>query len=320
MLSNNTPRKNIKSKATRDGFGDGLLELGKKNKAVVVVSADLAESCRLHHFAKKYPPRFVEVGVAEQNMMGVAAGLALSDKIPFAASFGAFSPGRNFDQIRVSVAYSKINVKIVASHTGLSVGPDGASHQMLEDIALMRVLPNMTVIAPGDYYETKKATLAAAQIKGPVYLRFARQASPIFTTAGSKFKIGQANILLAGQDATLIGCGPILYEALVAAQELKKNKINLEVINCHTIKPLDKTTILRSLKKTKKLITLEDHQIAGGLGSAIVEMLAVNYPVPTKMIGVQDSFGESGTTEELWDKYKLSHPHIIQAVLKLIKK
>lgn len=313
------PNRTIQLKATRDGFGDGLLELGKKNPAIVVVSADLAESCRVHHFAKKYPQRFVEVGVAEQNMMGVATGLALAGKVPFVASFGAFSPGRNWDQLRVSVCYSNANVKIIASHTGLSVGADGASHQMLEDIALTRCLPNLTVIAPADYLETKKATIAAAKMKGPVYIRFARQASPIFTAVKSDFKIGKADILLAGKSATLVGCGPILYEALLAAKELKKKKIDLEIINCHTIKPLDKITILRSVKKTKKLITLEDHQVAGGLGSAIVEMLAENYPVPTEMIGVQDSFGESGSTEELWDKYKLSHPHIIQTVLKLVK-
>ncbi|MCD4760397.1 transketolase family protein, partial [bacterium] len=258
---------------------------------------------------------------AEQNMMGVAAGLALSGKTAFAASFGVFSPGRNWDQLRVSVCYSQANVKIIASHTGLSVGADGASHQALEDIAITRCLPNLTVIAPGDYLETKKATIEAAKTQGPVYLRFARQASPIFTTTSSTFKIGKANILLPGKDITIIGCGPILYEALLAAKELKKKKINLEVINCHTIKPLDKTTILRSVKKTGRLITLEDHQIMGGLGSAVVEMLAESSsarPVPTKMIGVRDSFGGSGKQDELWDKFKMSHPHIIKAVLKLI--
>lgn len=320
MLSKNLYNKNIKMKSTRDGFGDGMLKLGQSNDDVVVVSADLAESVRVDKFAKKYPRRFVEVGVAEQNMMGVAAGLALSGKIPFAASFGAFSPGRNWDQLRVSVCYSKANVKIAASHTGLSVGPDGASHQMLEDIAITRALPNLVVIAPGDYLETKKATIAAAKHKGPVYLRFARQNSPIFTTPGAPFKIGKANVLLSGKDVTLVGCGPILYEALLAAKELKKKKINLEVINLHTIKPLDKATILRSVKKTKKLVTLEDHQVMGGLGSAVTEMLSENHPVPTQMIGVRDSFGASAKGDELWEKHKLTHPHIIKEVLKLVKK
>ncbi|PLX24920.1 transketolase [Candidatus Parcubacteria bacterium] len=320
MLSKNIYEKNIKTKSTRDGFGEAILELGKKNKDVVVVSADLAESTRVHNFAKKYPNRFFEVGVAEQNAMGIAAGLALADKIPYIASFGVFSPGRNWDQLRVSVAYSKANVKIAASHTGLSVGQDGASHQALEDIAIVRTLPNMTIIVPCDYNETKKATIAAAKIKGPTYLRFGRPASPIMTTKASKFEIGKANVLLKGSDITIVASGPILYEALLAAKELKNKKIKAEIINLHTIKPLDKSTILRSVKKTKKLVTVEDHQIAGGMGSTVVEMLSENFPVPTQMIGVRDSFGESGKPEELWDKYGLSYPHIIKAVLKLIKK
>ena len=252
--------------------------------------------------------------------MGIAAGLALSDKIPYVASFAVFSPGRNWDQLRISVALSQANVKIASSHAGLSVGPDGASHQALEDIAIVRTLPNMTVVVPCDYTQTKKATLESAKIKGPVYLRLGRPASPIITTKSSAFKIGVADVLLKGSDITIVACGPILYEALLAAKELQKRKIKAEVINLHTIKPLDKTTILRSVKKTKKLITVEDHQVAGGMGSAIVEMLAENYPVPTQMIGVRDSFGESGEPQELWDKYGLSHPHIIEAALKLIKK
>ncbi|MBU1202654.1 transketolase family protein [Patescibacteria group bacterium] len=319
-MPNKYIEKNIKQKSTRDGFGDGILELGKKNKDVIVVSADLAESTRVDKFAKKYPNRFVEVGVAEQNMMGVAAGLSFSDKIVYATSFGVFNPGRNWDQIRVSVAYSKANVKIIASHTGLSVGEDGASHQALEDIALMRVLPNITVLAPADYNETKKATIMAAKIKGPVYIRFARQASAEITSNNPPFKIGRANILKTGKDLTIVGCGPILEEALLAEKELKKKNISVEIINCHTIKPLDKATILRSVKKTKHLITVEDHQVAGGMGSAIVEMLAENFPVPTMMIGVRDSFGESGEPKDLWDKYGLSYPNIVNAALKILKK
>lgn len=311
---------NIKLKSTRDGFGEALIELGKKNKEVVVVSADLAESTRIHYFAKRYPGRFVEVGVAEQNMMGVATGLALEGKIPFATSFGVFSPGRNWDQLRVSVCYSKANVKIIASHTGLSVGPDGASHQALEDIAITRCLPNLVVLAPADFNETKQATLAAAKHQGPVYIRFARQASPVFTLASTSFKIGQAQVLTSGQDITIIGVGPILYEAILAARELAKKGIKVEVINCASIKPLDKKTILRSVKKTGAVITLEDHQAMGGLGSAIAELLSENLPTPMKLMGVDDQFGRSGQAEELWQKYKLSHTYIIQNVLELLKK
>lgn len=307
-------------KSTRDGFGEAMLELGKKNKDVVVVSADLAESTRVDKFAKKYPSRFIEVGVAEQNAMGVATGLALSGKIPYVASFGVFSPGRNWDQLRVSVCYTNANVKIIGSHTGLSVGEDGASHQALEDIAITRVLPNMTVLAPADFIETKKATLAAAKINGPVYIRFARQNSPLINTTKTPFSIGKANILRSGTDITIVACGPVIAEALKAANTLEKEKIKVEIINSHTIKPLDKQTILKSVKKTKKLITLEDHQIAGGLGSAVVEMLAGEYPVPTIMLGVNNTFGESGKPDELWEKYGLSDGHVMSAVKKLIKK
>lgn len=312
------PNNNSKNKSTRDGFGEALLELGKKNKDVVVVSADLAESTRVHHFAKRYPERFVEVGVAEQNMMGVAAGLAWEGKIPFTASFGAFSPARNWDQLRISVCYSNNNVKIVATHTGLSVGPDGASHQMLEDIAITRCLPNLVVLAPADFNETKLATLAAAKHLGPVYMRLTRPNSPIFTNG--QFAIGQAQILVPGQNMTIIGAGPILYEALLAAHELAKQKIKVEVINCASIKPLDKNTILRSVKKTKRVITLEDHQVMGGLGSAIAELLSEYLPVPIKMIGVRDQFGRSGQAEELWNKYEMTHPYIIKNILALLKK
>ena len=306
--------------STRDGFGDAILALGQKNKNVVVVSADLAESTRVDKFGQKFPERFFEVGVAEQNMAGIAAGLALAGKIPFIASFGVFSPGRNWDQIRVSIAYSQANVKIIASHTGLSVGEDGASHQALEDIAIMRSLPNIIVLAPADYYQTKKATLEAAKIKGPVYIRFARQASPLLTNEKSPFQIGKAQIMCPGQDLTIIGCGPILAEALIAVDKLKEKNIKVELINCHTIKPLDKNTILKSVRKTGRLITIEDHQKAGGLGSAIAEMLAENYPLPMELIGVNDTFGESGKPKELWDKYGLSSSYIVNAALKILKK
>jgi transketolase len=310
--------KNTKLKSTRDGFGEAMLELGKKNKEVVAVSADLAESTRLHHFAQKYPSRFIEVGVAEQNMIGIAAGLALEGKIPFAASFGVFSPGRSWDQLRVSVCYSNANVKIIGSHTGLSVGPDGASHQALEDIAITRCLPNLVVLAPADFNETKLATIAAAKYSGPVYIRFARQAGP--DIGNGKFAIGKAQILMPGKDITLIGCGPILEEALIAARELAKKNIQLEVINSASIKPLDKKTILTSVKKTGQVITLEDHQVAGGLGSAIAELLSENLPKPIKMIGVRDQFGRSGKAEQLWEKYQMTSPYIIKEALNLLKK
>ena len=306
-------------KSTRDAYGETLLTLAKTNKDIVVISADLAESTRINKFAKKYPRRFFEVGVAEQNMLGIAAGLASAGKIAFASSFASFSPGRNWDQLRVSICYSKINVKIVSTHSGLAVGADGATHQALEDIAITRVLPNIIIIAPIDYEETKKATKAITKINKPVYLRLTRQNSPLITTNKTPFQIGKANILQNGKDITLIGCGPILYEALIAAKKLKKQNISVEIINLHTIKPLDIATIIRSVKKTKKLITLEEHQVAGGLGSAVVEMLAQKYPVPTKMIGVQDAFGESGQADKLWKKYKLNHENIEQTILTMLK-
>ncbi len=311
------PNKEYKS--TRDAYGEALLNLAKNNKNIVVVSADLAESTRVQNFAKKYPERFFEVGVAEQNMLGVASGLSLAGKTVFASSFAVFSPGRNWDQLRISVCYSQANVKIVSTHAGLSVGEDGASHQALEDIAITRVLPNIIVISPLDYEETKKAVAAISKIKNPVYLRLHRQNSAQITEQKSPFQIGKANILQAGKDITLVGCGPILNEAIITAQNLKNKKISVEIINCHTIKPLDQKTILKSLQKTKKLITLEEHQIAGGLGSAILEQVASHYPVPVKMIGVQDSFGESGKPEELWHKYKIDNHYIFQEIIKMIK-
>lgn len=310
--------KKIQTKATRDGFGQAILDLAKKNKDIVVVSADLAESTRVHHFAKAYPKRFIEVGVAEQNMMGIAAGLSFEDKIPFITSFGVFSPGRNWDQLRVSVCYSNANVKIIASHTGLSVGEDGASHQALEDIAITRCLPNLVVLAPADFNETKLATKAALEHQGPVYIRFARQSSPIFTK--DKFKIGKAQTLISGKDITIVGIGPLLYEAILAAQELAKKGIKVEIINSASIKPLDEKTILNSVKKTGKVITLEDHQKIGGLGSAVAELLSEKLPRPLKRMGVDDSFGESGTVENLWKKYKLNHTYIIENVLDMLKK
>ncbi|OGY42360.1 MAG: transketolase [Candidatus Buchananbacteria bacterium RBG_13_36_9] len=308
--------KQLDLKSCRDGFGEALLELGKNNKDVVVVSADLAESTRCLDFGKKYPQRFVEVGVAEQNMAGVAAGLALEGLIPFMCSFAVFSPGRNWEQIRISICYNKANVKLVSSHAGLNVGEDGATHQGLEDIALMRVLPNMVVIAPCDYLETKKAVMAVVKYKGQVYIRYGREKTPVITSKQSKFQIGKAEILRQGKDVTIVACGPMVYEALMAAEELAKQKISAEVINCHTIKPIDKATIIKSAKKTKKVITIEEHQVNGGLGSAVAEVLSQNYPVPIKILGMPDKFGESGSSNLLLAKYNLNSEGIIYAIKK----
>lgn len=306
-------------KSTRDAYGEELLRLGKKDKKIVVVSADLPESTRLQYFAKEFPSRFIECGVAEQNALGVANGLALAGKTAYMSSFAVFSPGRNWDQLRVSVCYSNTNVKIVSTHSGLAVGEDGASHQGLEDIAITRCLPNLIVIAPVDYLETKRALKAINKAKGPVYLRLARNKTPLIKN-NTNFKIGKANIIKKGKDITIISCGPIINEIILAEQELKKQKISVEIINNHTIKPLDKKTILNSIKKTKKLITVEDHQIHGGMGSAVVEMVIQNYPIPTKIIGVKDTFGESGTPEQLYKKYNLNYKYIIKEVLKILKK
>jgi len=320
QLSKKLFSKDIEKKPTRNGYGEGLVAAGIKNKNVVVLCADLTESTRSEAFAKKFPERFVEVGVAEQNMASLAAGMALAGKIPFISSYAVFSPGRNNEQIRTTIAINKVNVKIGGAHAGVSVGPDGATHQALEDIALMRVLPNMQVIVPCDAIEAKKTTEAAVSIEGPVYLRFARAASPVFTTEKTPFRFGKAMVFKEGKDVTIIACGPLVYEALIAAKKLEKENISVEVINNHTVKPLDKETILKSLKKTKALVTLEEHQVAGGMGSAVVEMVVQQFPVAVEMIGMQDRFGESGQPEELLQAFGLTHPGIIKAVKKVIKR
>ena len=305
---------------TRNGYGDALLELGKTNPKVVVLTGDLAESTRVDKFGQQFPDRFFECGVAEQNMMGVAAGLAIEGKIPFVSSYAVFSPGRNWDQLRVNVCYNNTNVKIAGAHTGVSVGPDGATHQALEDIAITRVLPNLVVIAPLDAEETRKATIAAADYSGPVYFRFAREKTPVITTTKSPFIIGKANTLKTGKDITIIGAGPVLLNGLYAALELEKKGISVEVINLHTIKPLDKETILNSAQKTKKIITIEEHQINGGLGSAVAEYLAETYPVPVKRLGMPDTFGESGQPEELIQKYGMDQKTITKTIINLLNK
>jgi len=299
---------------SRDGFGHGLVELGKKNKNVVELCCDLTDSTRAGWFKKKFPKRFIEVGVAEQNMMGIAAGLASLGKVPFVSSYAAFNPGRNWDQLRVSVCYSNLNVKIEGAHAGISVGPDGATHQALEDIASTRCLPNLTVIAPCDALEAQKATIAAGIMKGPVYIRYGREKVPVVTSKRTPFTIGKAYVYKEGKDVAIIVNAIMVYEALMAAKELEKKGISAMVINCPTVKPLDKDTLVYAAKKCKAVVTGEEHQIYGGLGGAVAELLSQNYPVPMRIVGVRDRFGESGQPEELLKVYGISRVELIKAV------
>lgn len=331
LAKNLIDEKKIQQIPTRQGFGEGLVEAGKKDERVVALCADISDSTKAGMFRDAFPKRFIECGIAEQNMMGMAVGLALSGKIPFVSTYAAFCPGVNWSQIRVLVGQNNANVKITGAHAGISVGPDGMSHQALEDVALMRCLPGMIVIAPCDSIETKKATLAAAQYKGPVYLRFTREATPVFTTEKTPFKIGKAEIFRdpsknsgRAADVTIIGCGPLLYNAMIAAEKLVKEKIDVQVINSHTIKPLDEKTILEAAKKTGAVVTVEEHQIIGGLGSAVAELLTTRLPagrqIPMEMIGMQDRWGESGQPDELLKKFKMDVPAIIAAVKKVLKR
>lgn len=313
-------RKDVEMIPTRNGYGDGLVEIGKKDRRVVVLTGDLAESTRAHLFQKAYPERFIECGVAEQNMMGVAAGLALSGKIPFVSSYAVFVPGRNWDQLRVSVCYSNANVKIAGAHAGISVGPDGATHQALEDLAITRVLPNLTVVVPCDYLETKKATIALAKMTGPAYFRFAREKTPVMTVEKTPFKIGKANVMREGADATIAACGPLVHEALLAAEQLAKSGIELDVLNCHTLKPFDETTLVRSVKKTGCCVTVEEHQVIGGLAGAVSETLGRAYPAPIENVGMPNSFGESGEPNELLEKYGMKAADIVKAVKRALKR
>ncbi len=308
----------IQKIATRDGYGQALVELGRKDAGVVVLTADLSESTRSHFFQKEFPERFFEVGVAEQNLMGVAAGLALSGKIVFVSSYAVFSPGRNWDQLRVSVCYSQANVKIAGCHAGITVGPDGATHQALEDIAITRSLPNLVVLCPADAMEARKATLAAAQHNGPVYVRFSREPSPLFLSDDAPFEIGKAVKLREGRDVSIFATGPLVYEALIAAEKLSREHISVEVINNPSIKPLDEKTLLASARKTHAVITVEEHQVAGGFGSAVAEAFVQNYLVPMEMVGMPNRFGESGRAAELLEKYGMTHRHIIAAVKKVL--
>ena len=311
--------KDVEKIPSRDGFGHGLVEAGKKNKNVVSLCCDLTDSTRASWFKKEFPKRFIEVGVAEQNMMGIAAGLSFTGKIPFISSYAVFNPGRNWDQLRVSVCYSNANVKIEGAHAGISVGPDGATHQALEDIAITRCLPNLTVIVPSDAIEAQKATVAACLIKGPVYLRYGREKVPVITTKKTPFKIGKAYVYREGKDVAVVACGILVYEALIAAEKLQSEGISVMVINNPTIKPIDKETLIKAAKKTKAVVTAEEHQIHGGLGSAVSEVLSQNCPVPMRIVGVKDRFGESGKPEELLKKFGCTSEAIIKSIKEVLK-
>ncbi len=310
----------LDKKDTRSGFGAGLLEAGRKNPNVVALCADLVGSLKMEAFIKEFPERFFQVGIAEANMMGVAAGLTIGGKIPFTGTFANFSTGRVYDQIRQSIAYSDKNVKICASHAGLTLGEDGATHQILEDLGMMRMLPGMTVINPCDYNQTKAATIAIADHHGPVYLRFGRPVVPIFLTEDTPFIIGKALMLNEGADVSIFATGHMVWKAIEAGEILAERGIDAEIINIHTIKPLDAAAILQSVKKTGCAVTAEEHQLNGGLGDAIAHVLCSNYPAPLEMVAVQDTFGESGTPDELMEKYGLTSAAIVNAAEQVIKR
>jgi len=303
----------LDQKDTRSGFGAGLLELGRRNPNVVALCADLTGSLKMDAFQKEFPDRFIQVGIAEANMMGIAAGLTIGGRIPFTGTFANFSTGRVYDQIRQSIAYAGKNVKICASHAGLTLGEDGATHQILEDIGLMRMLPDMTVIVPADHNQTKAATLAIAEHQGPVYLRFGRPKWPVFLPSDMPFEIGKAQVLVEGTDVSIFACGHLVWKALKAADELANEGIRAEVINVHTIKPIDAKAVLRSVTRTGCAVTCEEHNRHGGLGDAIAQVLALHRPTPQEYVAVNDSFGESGTPDELLVKYGLDTPNVVAA-------
>ena len=307
-------------KGTRDGYGEGLLELGEKNKDVVVLTADLTESTRASWFKEKFPERFFTFGVAEQDMVSTAAGFALSGKIPFCCSFGVFASGRAWEQVRTSVAYMNLNINIGGTHGGISVGPDGATHQALEEITLMRVIPNMSVIVPCDAVEAKKATVVSATTPGPVYLRLSREKLPIATKEEDPFIVGKANVLKKGKDVTIIACGIMVYQTLIAEQILNKKGIDATIINLHTIKPIDAETIINSISQTGAVVTCEEHLTTGGMGSAVAELLATRLPVPVEMVGVRDRFGESGDAWKLMKRFNLMPEDIAAACERAIKR
>jgi transketolase len=312
--------KDIPQAPNRNGYGLGVVEAAGKNERVVVMCADLTESTRNLDFKKHFPNRFIQAGVQEQFLAAGAAGLALGGKIPFITSYAMFCPGRAWEQVRTNICLNDVKVNIIGSHAGVSVGPDGATHQAIEDIAIMRVIPNITVIAPCDVNEAIKATLAVVDYPGPCYIRLAREKSPVFTTAKTPFKIGRAEIYRQGNDVALVACGPLVYNALLAAEELNKKGIEARVINCHTIKPLDKKTILSAAKDCGAIVTIEEHQIACGLGGAVAELLAKHLPTPQEFIGIHDKFGESGKPGELIEHFGMDAKSIVKAAMKAVKR
>ncbi|RJR28151.1 transketolase family protein [Candidatus Microgenomates bacterium] len=319
-LNKNIFKKGVEKLPTRDGYGHGLVQAGEKDERVVALCADLAESTRTEWFREKFPERYVEIGVAEQLLATVASGMANYGKIPFIASYATFSPGRNWEQIRTSVALNDVPVKIAGCHAGISVGPDGATHQALEDLAIMRVMPNMIVVSPCDAIEAQKATYEAAFNDKPTYIRFHREKTPVMTTENTPFKIGRAEVFWESSDpqVAIIATGPLVYEALTAAKKLNTSKINTLVINCHTIKPIDERAIIKAAKLTGAVVSVEEHQVAGGLGGAVSEVLSRNFPVPMEFVGMPDSFGESGDPNKLLKKYGMKSTDIITAVKKVI--
>ncbi len=312
--------KDVERVPLRQGYGEGLLQAGKEDENVVALCADLTGSTKTSIFSQVFPERFVEMGIGEQSMASVASGMAAMGKIPFIASYAMFSPGRNWEQIRTTICYNNSNVKIAGAHAGVSVGPDGGTHQAIEDMAITRVIPRMTVIAPCDAIESRKATIAAAKIKGPVYLRFAREATPVITTEESPFEIGKANLLRSPEapQAAVIACGPMVYNALMAAEELSKEGIEVSVLNNHTIKPMDEKAVIAAAEAAGAVVTVEEHQVNGGMGSAVAEVLAKNRPTPIEFVGVQDRFGESGTPEELIEHFEIGISHIKKAVKRVL--
>ena len=316
--------ENVEKKESRMGFGEGLLQAGIENENVVALTADLVNSTRMNLFADKFPNRFFDIGIAEQNMASVASGMAAMGKVPFFASYAIFSPGRNWEQVRTTICYNNVGAKIVGCHAGLSVGPDGGSHQALEDIAYTRAIPNLVVISPCDAFEAKKATLLTAKTDEPTYLRLSREKNEIITTEETPFEIGKAQIFFIPEvgiaQVGIVATGPVLYKALLGAKELEKKGIKVKVMNLSTIKPLDVDAVVELAKETKAIVTVEEHQIAGGMGSAVAECLAQNYPVPIEFIGVHDAFGQSGVYEELLKHYNIDVPNILKAVEKVIKR
>ena len=323
LVENILELEKLEQVPTRNGYGEGLVEVGKKNPNVVVLCADLTESTRSEAFRKEFPERFVEMGVAEQNMASVASGMNAMGKIPYISSYAMFSPGRNWEQLRTTVCYNERHVIVGGAHAGVSVGPDGATHQAIEDIAITRVIANMTVVVPCDQHEARKATIVVADLEGPVYLRFAREKTPVFTTFDTPFEVGKAEILFETKgkpDVAIIACGPLVHNAILAAAELEKNGIKVRVINNHTVKPMDEKTIVQAAYDAGAFVTVEEHQINGGMGSAVAEVITRNFPVPIEFIGVQNRFGESGSPNELIKHFGMAPEHIVKAAKKAIRR